>query len=120
MSGLAPCVEDAEAAVFALRRRHEPLVELEGDGREGDLVVQVLEAAAGTLEVELHLAELTLNRQRGADRVRPVEQLEQLAFDGFELARAGTQVDVFLRDVLTAFAATFDTPESGKALIASA
>jgi hypothetical protein len=81
-----------------------------------DLVVQVLEASARLLEIELHLAELLLHGQSGPDRVSAVEELEELAFDRLELAGSRAQVDVLLGNVLAVLPASLHTAERGERL----
>ena len=87
------------------------LVHAHRDRRERDAVVEVLEAAARLLQVELHLGELVLDRERGRHVVGPLQELQQLRLDRSQLADPGVQVDELLRDVLAALFERLDLAE---------
>ena len=111
VGGGPPGVHDAPRPAVVCGCGHLTLADVERDRREGDLVLEVLEAAARLLQVELHLVQLRLHRERLGDGVRLVEQVQELAFDGLEMALARLEVDEFLRDVLSSFLAPLDLAE---------
>ena len=89
------------------------LAQLERDRRVRGLVVEVADPPARLLELELGLRELTLDGQRGRDRVGPVEELEQLTLDRLEVPGARLEVDVLGRDVLAPLVLRFDPAQPG-------
>jgi hypothetical protein len=97
--GRRPRRHDPPAVVVG-RRRGRPLANVERDRRVRDLVAQVQEPAAGLLEVELHLVQLRLHRERCRDGMGAVQELEQLALDRLQVPRASAEVDELLRHVL--------------------
>ena len=106
---VAHAVDDLEAAV--LGGDDAELVHAHRDRRERDTVVEVLEAATGLLQVELHLGELVLDRERGRHVVGSLQELQQLRLDRAQLADPRVQVDELLRDVLAALFERLDLAE---------
>ncbi len=85
--------------------------QLQRDRGEGALVVEVGEPASYLLELELHVVEPSLHGECLGNRLRALQEAEQLRLDRLEVTLAGLQIDELAGDVLSGLLARADPAE---------